>query len=306
MVLRDAQARVQALGWDFENQAMERVSSCNLCGESRFTTVSHEDRYGFAISAAVCDRCGLAFLNPRPSAAAYDAFYRDTYRPLVSAFHGRLIDAATVEVDQVPYAVALERLLEPFLAGRSGGTLLDVGGSTGVVAELLGSAFGLRSTVLDPAPSELERASGRGLEIVAGTIESFDPHDARYDVVLLCQTLDHVLDAAGALAKLRSVLADDGFLFVDVVDFRAAYLRGWSISGATKVDHPYYFTQDTAAALLARAGLAVAHTDYAADGLHVGYVCAPTTPDPDALPPSASASELLRELRFVQNASAPR
>jgi SAM-dependent methyltransferase len=301
VVLSDAHARVHALGWDVEHQAMDRVSECNLCGGARFTTVSHEDRYGFQIATVACEACGLVFLNPRPSSAAYADFYRDTYRPLVSAFHGRVIDAATVEVEQAPYAAALERVLVPFLAGRSAGTLLDVGGSTGVVAQVIGSAFGLQATVLDPAPDELVRASERGLETVAATIESFDPCDARYDVVLLCQTLDHVLDAAGALTKLRGVLADDGFLFVDVVDFRAAYLRGWSVSGATKIDHPYYFTHDTAAALLARAGLAAAHTDHAADGLHVGYVCVPATPDPGALPPAASVRELLRELRFVQN-----
>lgn len=305
MVLTEARSRVAELGWDAEAQPWEAVEACNLCGGKRFVTLTHEDRYGFAVASAACTDCGLVFLDPHPTAAAYAAFYRDTYRPLVSAFHGRVIDASSVEVEQVEYARALAGLLAPFLDGRGAESLLDVGGSTGVVAEVICTAYGLSGTVLDPAPDELTRAADRGLATVPGTIETFEPDTDGFDVVLLCQTLDHVLDASGALAKLRGLLADDGVLFVDVVDFRAAYLRGWSVEGATKVDHPYSFTESTIESMLLRAGLAVARKDYAADQLHVGYVCRPG-PAVDALPPADSVHELLRELRFVQNTPAPR
>ena len=301
MVLSDARSRVAELGWDVQGQAWERVAACNLCGGDEFVTLTHEDRYGFPVSSAVCTDCGLVFLDPHPTAAAYDAFYRDTYRPLVSAFHGRVIDPESVEADQVGYARSLTELLVPFLDLRSGGSLLDVGGSTGVVAEALCGAYGLTGTVLDPAPDELSRAADRGLATVLGTVESFDPGPERFDVVLLCQTLDHVLDASGALAKLRGHLADDGILFVDVVDFRAAYLRNWSVEGATKVDHPYSFTEATVEAMLARAGLTIARKDYAADHLHVGYVCRPGRAV-RSLPADGLVGELLRELRYVQNA----
>lgn len=305
MVLSEARQRVRELGWEPPTAELEPVEACNLCGGSAFTTVTHADRYGFPLSSAACTTCGLVFLDPRPTAVAYDAFYRDAYRPLVSAFHGRTIDAVSVEEDQAGYAAELVRLLEPYLAGRGGGTILDVGGSTGVVAEALAAATGFAGTVLDPAPAELERAAARGLDTATGTIESFEAGGERYDVVLLCQTLDHVVDAAGAVAKLRRVLADDGILFVDVVDFRAAYLRAWDVEAATKVDHPYAFTEDTAEALLARAGLDVARKAYAQDRLHVGYVCRPGKPR-DVLPSGPSVRDLIREIRYVQNAPAPR
>jgi SAM-dependent methyltransferase len=304
VVLSEGRARVRELGWEPPAEALERVDACNLCGGGTFVTIAHADRYGFPLSSAACTTCGLVFLDPRPAAPAYDAFYRDAYRPLVSAFHGRRIDATSIETEQRSYAEALAELLAPVLADRSGGSLLDVGGSTGVVAEVVCGAYGLAGTVLDPAPEELERAQARGLATVPGTIESFEP-DGRYDVVLLCQTLDHVLDAAGALRKLHGVLAGDGLLFVDVVDFRAAYLRAWDVEAATKVDHPYAFTEDTIEAMLARSGLTVERKDYAADNLHVGYVCRRGAPV-DVLPGPDSVHELLREIRFVQNAPSAR
>jgi 2-polyprenyl-3-methyl-5-hydroxy-6-metoxy-1,4-benzoquinol methylase len=302
VVLSEARERVRELGWQPRRDDFERVEACNLCGGCVFATITHADRYGFPVSSAACTTCGLVFLDPRPSADSYEIFYRDAYRPLVSAFHGRTIDAASVEEDQAYYAAELARLLEPFLAERRGGTVLDVGGSTGVVAEAIAAVNELRGTVLDPSPAELERAAARGLRTVAGTIESFDPGNEVYDVILFCQTLDHVLDASGALAKLRGVLADDGILFVDVVDFRAAYLRAWDAEAATKVDHPYSFTEDTAESLLARAGLDLVRKAYARDRVHVGYVCRPGRPV-DGLPDATFVRELFRELRLVQNAA---
>ena len=113
MVLTEARARVAALGWNAEGQPREEVATCNLCGGRTFVTVTHEDRYGYPFPAAACSRCGLVCLNPCPTAAAYDSFYRETYRPLVSAYHGRVIDAKSVEAEQAVYAKAVEGLLAP-------------------------------------------------------------------------------------------------------------------------------------------------------------------------------------------------
>ena len=121
----------------------------------------------------------------------------------------------------------------------------------------------------------------------------------------LCQTVDHLLDVAGTLRRIRELLNEQGVLFVDIVDVRAAYLRNWSIEEAVKIDHPYYLTEATATAYLRRAGFEVIRADYAADHLHVSYVARPSQPDATALPTQESVRELLREVRFVQNAPHP-
>jgi SAM-dependent methyltransferase len=248
----EARDRIAAVPFDAEAVPRRPVEACNLCGGTEFETVAEEDRYGFPLTADRCRRCGLVFLNPMPTAEAYADFYRSVYRPLVSAYHGRTIDAETVEREQVGYADELVAVLEPFLEDGRRETLLDVGGSTGVVAEAVGRRFGLAATVLDPAPNEAERAAARGLETVIGTIEDYDPGERRFDVVLLCQTVDHLLDVAGSLAKLRATVADDGLLFVDAVDFRVPWERTGRVADAIKVDHPYSLVPATAAAFLAR------------------------------------------------------
>jgi len=297
--------RIAALGYDFDGQPQEPVTTCNLCGADSFIALTSRDRYGFSARTAACRRCGLAFMNPRLTAGAYAAFYEQTYRPLVSAFHGRLIDARSIQAEQEEYARDRVRFMRPFVAGAGFTTLLDIGGSTGVVASRLGRAFGLTTTLIDPAPSEVEVARSMGLDTIVGLVEEHDFGDRRFDVVVICQTIDHLLDISGTLRRVRGLLTDAGRLFVDIVDFRASYLRAWSVEEATKIDHPYSLTQDTMEAYLRRSGFEIDCTDYAPEHLHVGYLCRPAAPRPSALPDPDSVSAFFRELRFVQNAPRP-
>ena len=297
--------RIAALGYDYRAQPKQTVPRCNLCGGSAFLQLTHRDRYGYPAQASGCRTCGLVFLNPVMSRDAYSNFYRHTYRPLVSAFHGRLIDARTIQAEQRIYARDCASFLAPFMNAGKRESLLDIGGSTGVVASHLSAEFGLKATVLDPAPLEIAEARRLGLETVTAFAEDFDAGGRRFDVVTLCQTIDHLLDVSATLAMVRRVLAPGGLLFVDIVDLRAAYLRTWSVEEAIKIDHPYYLTDMTTVAYLRRSGFAIAASTFAADHLHLGYACRAATLETSYLPDPAAVDEQWREIRFVQNAPRP-
>lgn len=300
----DRRARIDALGFDYASQPRQAVEACNLCGAARFVVIAHRDRYGYAAEAHACQRCGLVFLNPRMTGEAYGRFYDGIYRPLVSAFHGRLIDANTIQAEQQEYARERAAFTRPYLDGTGIRTLLDIGGSTGVVAGHFAAAFGLDGLVIDPAPLEIEHARRLGLDTATGLVETYDFGGRRFDLVLICQTIDHLLDVSGTLSRVRDLVTGDGLLFVDIVDFRAAYLRNWSVEDAVKIDHPYYLTEAVMTAYLRRAGFDIVRVDYASDHLHVGFVCRPGLRVGDALP-AAQAEALLAEIRYVQNAPRP-
>jgi 2-polyprenyl-3-methyl-5-hydroxy-6-metoxy-1,4-benzoquinol methylase len=300
--ITDRRERIAALDYDYASQPKQAQQTCNLCGASEFVILTHRDRYGFPAQAHACRHCGLVFLNPRMTAQAYGRFYDGIYRPLVSAFHGRLIDARTIQDEQREYAIERAGFIGPFIANAAPKTLLDIGGSTGVVAHHFAREFGLQATLIDPAPLEVEQAERLGLETVTGLVEEHDFGRRRFDIVIICQTVDHLLDVAGTLARVRQLLADNGLLFIDIVDFRAAYLRHWAVEAAIKIDHPYYLTERTMVAYLRSSGFEVLRSDYAADHLHVSYVCRPGAADVDAMPSAASVDDLLREVRLVQNA----
>jgi SAM-dependent methyltransferase len=298
---RSRAERIAALGYAYADQPLQTRGRCNLCGHDRFVTVAHRDRYGYPARAQGCLRCGLVFLDPALTPDAYAKFYRDVYRPLVSAYHARRIDAETIEAEQRDYARRLGEALAPWLARRGATTLLDVGGSTGVVAHHLSERFDLAATVIDPAPLEIERARRLGLRTVSGFVEDFGAGGETFDLVLMCQTVDHLLDVAGTLHKIRALLSERGLFFVDIVDFRAACRRQGSVEEAVKIDHPYSLTQATIEAYLRRAGFETLAIDYAEDHLHVGYLCEPGRADPEACVPAAEVAAQWRELRAVQN-----
>ncbi|MDQ3372178.1 MAG: class I SAM-dependent methyltransferase [Actinomycetota bacterium] len=287
--------RIAAVGFDPAAREREPVHACNLCGSTHLVEVSRRDRYGYEQPLVVCARCGLGFLSPRLSAREYAGFYGDVYRPLVSAYHGRLIDAETVQAEQRDYARDLAAFLERVLPAPPG-TILDIGGSTGVVAGEVRAALGCDVTVLDPAPDELAVAEAAGMETIAGFAEDYDPAGRTWGLVLLCQTIDHLLDVGATLRAMCSMLGTDGRAFVDVLDLGFMARRRGSVEGAAKVDHPYYLTRLTALAFFAAAGMAPVAERMSHDG-HWGFLLAPAEPRmPPAAPLRAHADALLADL----------
>lgn len=302
---RARSGRIAALAFDYAAQPVQAAESCNLCEYSQFVVLTHRDRYGYPASAIGCRRCGLVFLDPRMTADGYKRFYVDVYRPLVSAYHGRQIDAVTIQDEQRDYARERGDLLHPFVRAAGCRSLLDIGGSTGVVAHEWTTRFGLKGTVIDPSPLEIEQAQRLNLETVTAIVEDWDAGGRTFDMVVMCQTVDHLLDITRTLDAVRMVVRPDGLFFVDIVDFRAAFLRNWSVEEAVKIDHPYYLTEATMEAYLRRSGFEVLRVDYAADHLHVGYVCRLGGTDRGSLPAPSTVEALWRDIRFVQNAPRP-
>jgi SAM-dependent methyltransferase len=294
-------SRIKALGYDYDAQAKVSVEHCNLCGNDYFVHIAQTDRYGYAVNSFACAQCGLVFLNPRMTPEGYAQFYSNIYRRLVSAYHGRLIDAKSIQAEQKNYAAEKADFLAPYTE-KLAGTLLDIGGSTGIVAKHFVDRFDLQAKVLDPSAKELDEAQNLGLGTIQGFFEQTDFGDQKFDLILLCQTIDHLSDIGATLDKVYSCLSKEGVFFVDIVDFRAAYLRHWDISEAIKIDHPYYLTQESVEAFLERKGFVIFRKGYAADHLHVNYACGLGTPKNDHVPAQSTVEQLLREIRTVQNA----
>lgn len=268
--IAEREVRIEALGYDYAAREQEPAGPCNLCGSAQRIELSHTDRYGYPAVFNVCARCGLGMISPRLTSDEYARFYESVYRPLVSAYHGRRIDAETVQEDQREYTAELAGFLRRNLPGTPK-TLMDIGGSTGVVAQILREELGCECTVLDPAPDELAVAAELGMETIEGFAEDYDPGERSWDLVLLCQTIDHLLDVRATLEAMRRMMGSDGHAFVDILDVGFMMRRRGSIEGAIKIDHPYYLTRDTALAYFALCGM-VPIAEHTSHNGHWGFV----------------------------------
>ena len=246
-----------------EDAPVETIWTCNLCGSSVSRFIGQKDRYGFPVSWAKCPECGLMFLSPRMTPESYREFYEARhYRKLLTEFHGKPYTAMSIEAEQAHYADRLSDWIRPHMGPITGGTALDLGGSTGVVLDRLVHDYNLDGTVVEPAGSEAERARDRGLAVAQVPLESYDSGGNHYDLILLCQTIDHLLDIKGSLAKIRGWMAPVGLFFVDFVE-----------NGPLKIDHPYYLSKTTMKRYVDEAGFVVKVMEPSGDGLHVNVLC---------------------------------
>lgn len=249
------------MSWTYH--ATDAVESCNLCqsGPDQWTTIATRDRSGFLARSVACRNCGLVFITPRMSAQAYSEFYASgAYRQTVEKLTGKPFDFANLLKSQEFYARSMSKWLAGKVDGR-GKRLLDIGGSTGVVADIVGRQFGFDDiTVLEPSVGELAQAEARGLKCELGSLETWEPGDRQWDFVTLWQTSDHLLDVSGSLSRIRRLLTPHGLFAVDIVNyaFLLCGLRRRSL--AAKIDHPFGFTQPVMESFLQRAGFEIIST----------------------------------------------
>ena len=62
-------------------------------------------------------------------------------------------------------------------------------------------------------------AQAMGIETITALVEEWQPEGRRFQVVGMFQTIDHLLDVAATLAKLRTIIAEDGIFVADILDF---------------------------------------------------------------------------------------
>ncbi len=279
--------------------AREARTECNVCGGKRVAIIAIQDRYGFDIRTALCLTCGLIYLADRFVPQSYESFYGEgDYRRLSGAFNAAQLSIADMQRDQAAYAAEAVRFLEPYIAPGAGTELLDVGGSTGIVARAFAERFHLKATVLDPAEQEIAAARRLGLDGIAGTLESFEG-DRRYDMVLLCRSIEHLLDLRTSLRKIRSLIKPDGLFYCDVID----YLESCRLTGAaqtvSKMDHCYWLCQETAARIFRSAGFDIVAANTAGDPTVIGYVLRPVEAAAIDGTASPAIEPMLRRLREI-------
>jgi SAM-dependent methyltransferase len=153
-------------------------------------------------------------------------------------------------------AAAARRLLP------AGGSVLDIGCATGGLLALLRPQAGFTAGI-ELSPSAAAEAAKVADRVVAGGVQdaAFDP--ASFDVVVLADVLEHLVDPGAALALAVGWTKPGGHVVVSVPNIahwqaRLAVARGqWRAddSGTFDATHLRFFTVERVRALVEGAGL---------------------------------------------------
>ena len=117
-------------------------------------------------------------------------------------------------------------------SGRSVLSILEVGCSSGYLGASL-VAKGHRVTGIEPDPVAADAAAGVLHAVWRGGLEDFlDAHpDARFDVLLLGDVLEHMLDPAATLRRALRQLAPDGSVAISLPNVAHGAVRAMLLQG---------------------------------------------------------------------------
>ncbi|MBV9743104.1 MAG: methyltransferase domain-containing protein [Acidobacteriia bacterium] len=260
------------------------------------------DRYGLPLRTAMCLNCGLVYLMDRFTSAGYSRFYNEgLYREISSLYLGVRHSIAQVRSNQTDYADKLIQAIRGYVNGGPDCRLLDIGGSAGVVALEFVKQFGIEATVLEPSAEESAAARESGLQAITGSLEEWTARD-KFQIVLLCRSVEHVFDLRHSLKKIRDLLAPGGLFYCDIADFWELSRITGAAETVTKADHCYWFSHDTLPAIFRSAGFEVVSMNVVFSQAQVGFLLRAGEPRPVEPMSQRQISAKLMDLCHIERA----
>ncbi|MDQ3070671.1 MAG: class I SAM-dependent methyltransferase [Acidobacteriota bacterium] len=229
---------------------------CPVC-DSRVSTPEFE-KEGFQF--VKCSDCGLTYVNP----ALKDEHVRQVYK------HQSYTDILTA-LSEPSDVYRRERFGKERVAivnrftGRKPGErarLLDVGCASGFfVAAAQDDGWDAHGIESNPYIAEFARK--QGLNVLTETIEETSLPAASFRAVSLFEVIEHVTQPMPILRKVHDLLEPGGMIFLYTPNFHSAerLMLGNAAHYIWGANHLTYFTADSLASALDRAGFDVVHSE---------------------------------------------
>lgn len=163
----------------------------------------------------VCSQCGAAYADKIPSQEAFDRYYRD-----MSKYEYAQRDGEESAYDSRRLAI-IAGIIAPRIQSPTA-RILDIGCASGrLLANLRERGFA-NVTGLDPSPACAATAARLyGIEVRSMTLAEIARTGEQFDVVIMVGVIEHLRDLDTAFAQLRTILAPDGLLYLEVPDVTA-------------------------------------------------------------------------------------
>jgi 2-polyprenyl-3-methyl-5-hydroxy-6-metoxy-1,4-benzoquinol methylase len=197
---------------------MDNQRICPLCKSEHNSAFERIKSFGFALIYYQCSNCGLVFQSAAESQASGPTFYEETYRKVYQSS-----EAPTPKDIKIQQQRALNqvRRLKQF-GVKDVRRALDVGASTGVLLDTIGSSFNAQTVGIEPGRVYRQFAEAKGLEMVASLEDLLEAKPERFDLISLMHVLEHLADPLETLIILReSLLTEEGYLLIEVPNFYA-------------------------------------------------------------------------------------
>lgn len=220
------------------------IVACNLCGLSEFAPLyAMPDRLfpsDESFTVVECKRCGLGFVNPRPTIAEMYKYYPATYfkKPKGNR-NERYLNRR--------FAAEAKYLAEVESAG-SPKKLLDVGCATGDFPRFMVK----RGWQVEGVEVSVAAQQVKDFPVYNQPFQDIPVHAPTYDAVTAWAVLEHVHDPMAYFRKAACVLKPGGLFGFLVTNFQSTASRHLFCEDVPR--HLYFFTRQTVARYLNETG----------------------------------------------------
>lgn len=257
---------MESTGVQFE---FEKIENCPVCGWHEEHDAKGVSWRGVAFSYALCTRCGLKYMRPRPTRKTFEFFYVNHYwqQQLSASGYANLVDYGDKKIDQRAYRMAkyknvytrLKRDLQKVIQLNSASRVLEVGCAFGYSLEWLAKDFGCQVFGIEPSEEAVKRCEEANVPIIAPTAEEFFDRQTsqsskeKYDVIFFRQCLESLPRPKEVLLGVREKLSENGILLIYTVNVE--------YYDAMDPYHAILYSPRTLSQLLALCGLEVFKID---------------------------------------------
>jgi 2-polyprenyl-3-methyl-5-hydroxy-6-metoxy-1,4-benzoquinol methylase len=240
----------------------QSLSSCPICGEANIRPWLTKIKDDIVFNIWECATCRSGFLNPRPKKEYLDKIYLKSYQG-----YNREISLYDILEDEREYPNATFDALRIIgiakkLIGSSEEKLkaLDIGSGYGFFSQ--GALkLGFEVTAISPGKFDNEVfAKMNNFKPIENNFEDMEFNDVNYDLVILSQVLEHILDPYNMLIKINRLISPDGILALAVPNINSFLVKiyGQKESSCFWIpQHVTYFSEKGLHFLLERAGFKI-------------------------------------------------
>lgn len=232
----------------------ERVP-CAICGVDDAEILFTKGDLTADITNVVCRRCGLVYMNPRPTIAEYRQFHVEDF---LRERHG--LTAAEQVMPKIKGSdVRIKSAVADFIVPTlpRGARVLDVGCGFGTLLHLLKERLGAQAQGIELATVDVTAAKRfYELDLWNGSLEEFAEarRGEQFDCIALHHTFEHLPDPRGALRLMKGLLAPGGILYIGVPNVMNMRKRPEIFF---QMGHPYSYSPATLQKVLAEEGFSV-------------------------------------------------
>ncbi len=191
---------------------------CEVCGGNhthllhpqRFVTLS-EGSLLTGYNVVACDNCGFCYADHLPEQEVFDRYYRD-----MSKYEQPIGTVTESEYDLARFALTVEQIRR-FTPPTA--RIAEIGCATGLLLSRLNKAGYQNLLGIDPSPACC-RVATEHYKIPSKRAALSDDLGAEgsVDLLILIGVMEHIRDLDSALKKMKSLLSNNGRIFITVPD----------------------------------------------------------------------------------------